>query len=123
MSTSSRGRSAHLESLTLCRDAADFRGAAVSLIALGRGLAAEGHDADALTLFAAAAQLARSDELDPWPPRDELNFDAHVARARVGTDDPDAVWTNGLTMPLDDVVAVVRTRSGVAVATPDDESR
>jgi tetratricopeptide (TPR) repeat protein len=108
-----RARAALLESLTLCREASDHRGAAVSLIGLGCVLAEQGQYRDAVMLYAKAAQVAEADQLDPWPPHNEPDFEIYVAASRAELD-PHAfeqIWDESAGTSLDAVVGVVRKQA------------
>ncbi len=110
---SERARFALVESLTLCRDAEDHRGAAVALITLGRVGEADGDLIRATILFSAANAVAEADAFTPWPPLDEPQYHEHVdqARAALGSDRFDKAWQKGRSMSLDASIAFARNES------------
>ncbi len=105
-----RARVALAESLALCRDAEDYRGAATALITLGRVGEADGDLVRATILFSAANAVAEADAFTPWPPLDEPQYPEHVdkARAALGSERFDKAWQRGRSMSLDASTAFAR---------------
>jgi predicted ATPase/class 3 adenylate cyclase len=64
-----------VESLRLCVEADDLRGAAIAIAALAVITAAEGGPERAARLFGLASHIAESDRLVDWPPPDEPGYD------------------------------------------------
>ena len=114
-----RAHAALRESVALCRDARDYRGAVTALIHLGRVLAAQDDHEHALMLYAAAATVADADSLDPWPPVNESDYHVNVetSRAALGVDLSDRIWRDGLALSLNEAVTAVRALAKSA-ATP-----
>jgi predicted ATPase len=92
-----RAREALAESLLLCTEAADYRGAVIALIALGRVEAAGGNLMEAARFLGSAAALAEEDGFRPWPPLDEPDFEEHVAGVReaLPAEEFKAAWDQG----------------------------
>ncbi len=111
---SERAGFALVESLALCRDAEDYRGATIALIALGRVCGTDGDWVRATILFSVANTVAEADPFTPWPPLDEPQYHEHVdqARAAVGSDPFDKAWQRGRSMSLDASIAFARNEPG-----------
>lgn len=94
-----------VESLRLCLEAVDGRGAAIAAAALGGLIRAKGDPVTAGHLYALAERTARRDRLVDWPPPDEQGYMDSFAstRAALGSrwDEIDAnpsTWEDALAM-------------------------
>lgn len=107
-----RARAALIESLSLSREAGDFRGMAVAAIRLGRIDADAGHHQRAAVLYGGARAIAEADHVAPWPPFDEPDFEDAVAaiRSELGGDAFDRAVARGQAMTVVELIdAVMRT--------------
>src|SRR5690606_22710605 len=71
-----------IESLRLCIDAVDGRGAAIAAAGLAGLASSAGDHAKAARLYAIAERTATRDRLADWPPPDEVDYADSLARTR-----------------------------------------
>lgn len=105
-----RARSAVAESLGLCLRAGDRRGMAIALIRLGSIDQESGLAHRAGLLFGAAEEVARLDQLSPWPPGDEPDYPERktALEREIGSAALESTLAEGGSTAVADLIELVR---------------
>lgn len=101
------------ESLELCIDAVDGRGAAIAAVALAGLLVARGEPGAAARLYAIAERTAQRDGLTEWPPPDEVGYaEARETAKKALGEGWDQAMKDAATMTWEDALDLVDAATG-----------